>query len=372
MPPTLSIAERERRSGEDLLAAVAVGYDVAARIGLSCRQLDVNDDGTVEIAPVGGLSWAAFASTISTGRFVGLTAEQMEHTFGITAASTPLPIGGRWGKIASPRPMTKYGMYGAMAEAGVNAALLAKRGFEGDRSILDGDRGFWRIVGSRSCDWDTLTGLLGARYLGDVTSYKLFPACHWAIPALDLFTRLCRDSSLATAEVERVDVLVPEGAVTKFMDSADVATVVDGQFSIPHLIALAAVYGEPGPRWHSKEATHDPVVRAFAGRVQVGVNEDAKLVMEQRMREEGHCELVPTIVTVHTAERQLRAAADHATGDAWAEGAEARDDAIEAKFRRFCGASLPPSQVDTAVAAVGGLEAQPTVDLLVRSLVAPQ
>lgn len=38
--------------------------------------------------------------------------------------------------------MTKYGMYGAIGQAGVVAALLVQAGFEGDCSILDGERGF--------------------------------------------------------------------------------------------------------------------------------------------------------------------------------------------------------------------------------------
>ena len=49
------------------LGAIAVGFDVAARIGLSLRHIDLLDDGTVEIAPVAGLNWAAFAEDPSFG-----------------------------------------------------------------------------------------------------------------------------------------------------------------------------------------------------------------------------------------------------------------------------------------------------------------
>ena len=55
----------------------------------------------------------------------------MAHAFGLTVACAPMPIAGRWGVQASPRPMTKYGLYGAIAQAGVEAALMARAGFEG-------------------------------------------------------------------------------------------------------------------------------------------------------------------------------------------------------------------------------------------------
>ena len=72
VPPALAAAEALSSTGGELLGAIAVGFDVAARIGLSLRHIDLLDDGTVEIAPVAGLSWAAFASTVAAGRLLGL------------------------------------------------------------------------------------------------------------------------------------------------------------------------------------------------------------------------------------------------------------------------------------------------------------
>lgn len=372
VPPALAVAEWLGSTGPELVASVAVGFDVAARIGLSCKQLDVSDDGTVEIAPVGGLSWASFGATVVAGRLLGLTVEQMEHAIGITGATAPMPIGGRWGKIPSPRPMTKYGMYSTMSEVGINAALLAQRGFEGDRTILDGDRGFWRMMGSRSCEWGALTDGLGERFMGDETSFKLFPACHWAMPALDLFASLQRDCGLTADQIDAVDILVPEGAITKFMDSPAVDTVVDGQFSIPHLIALAAVYGEPSADWHSPAAIADPRLREFASRVRVATNEAAKPEMRRLLIEHGHCEIVPTVVTVHSGEQMWTAGADHAHGDGWAEGSTANDDELRSKARRLCSGSLSPEQIDTCISLIAELEHQPDVMSLVASLVAPE
>ena len=234
---------------------------MAARIGLSLRHIDILDDGTIAIAPVAGLSWAAFSSTVAAGRLFGLDADQMAQAFGITVATAPLSIAGQWGNLPAPRPMTKYGMYGSMAEAGVSAALLARAGFAGDATILDGDRGFWRIMGSRACKWDTMTDRLGQRWLIEETSFKIYPACRFATPALDLFYELQAESGAEADDIAEIDVQVPHAMMVKHMDDPDVQTVVDGQFSLPHVLGLAACMGPAGPRWHTAEAMVDAKVR---------------------------------------------------------------------------------------------------------------
>jgi 2-methylcitrate dehydratase PrpD len=370
VPPALAMAELSGEPGKDLVASIAVAFEVAGRIGLSLRHLDVMPDGRIEVGVVSGLSWAAFAATVAAGRALALTPEQMANAFGITVASAPLPIAGRWGRLAAPRPMTKYGLYGVMAEAGVTAALLAREGFTGDVEALDGEHGFWRMMGSRRSEWGVLTDRLGERWLVEETSYKLHPACRWATPTLDLFYSLVGQAGVQVEEIDEVEVLVPHGAVSKFMDSAEVATVVDGQFSIPHLVALAALQGPPSPSWHTPESIADPRLAAFAGKVRVGVNEAAGPVMDRLLREKGHAELIPTVVEVRARGRSWRAESDHASGDPWDPETAATDAALIGKFRDFCRPLLPESKLERAIELIDRLDEQPDVAELVGSLVA--
>lgn len=371
VPPALSAAETLGSSGSELLGALAVGFDVAARIGLSLRHIDLLDHGNVEIAPVAGLSWASFASTVAAGRLLGLDPDAMAQAFGITAATAPLPIAGQWGSLPPPRPMTKYGMYGTMAEAGVNAARLAAEGFAGDPTILDGDRGFWRIMGSRRCQWDTLTDRLGKRWLIEETSFKVYPACRFATPALDLFYDLCDRAGVDADGIAAVDVRVPHAMMAKHMDDPDVQTVVDGQFSVPHVLGLAACMGPPGPRWHSTEAMSDERVRDFASRVSVRVYPEAAPIMAELIRRQGHCELIPTAMTLTTVSGEtFEARTDHASGDPWEQEAVVADTELQDKFRLFCEPFLPAGQIDEAIACVESLEDLPDVARLVSALVA--
>ena len=369
VPPALAVAERAGSTGADLLAAIAVGFDVAARIGLSLRNFEIMEDGSLEIAPVAGLTWASFASTVVAGRLLGLDSAQMASAFGVTVASAPLPISGKWGNMASPRPMTKYGMYGPMAEAGVGAVLLVHAGFTGDPTILDGDRGYWRMMGSRHCDWEWLSEGLGERWLVEETSFKLYPACRFSTPALDLYYQLRDEAGASADDIDSIEILVPHVMMAKHMNEPVTATVVDGQFSLPHTIGLAARRGPPGPDWHSPDALHDPAVRAFAERVTVKVNPEAAPILDKLFREQGHAELIPTRMTMSVGGRDFTAHTDHASGDPWAEGAAIDDAALGEKFRLFCSPSLDGGAIEIAADLVASLEAQPDVGPLVSALV---
>ena len=370
VPPSLAVAERLGATGSEFLAAVAIGFDVAARVALSLRPLDTTEDGRVVMSPVSGSSWAAFAATVATGRLLGLDAGQMAHAFGLTVASAPMPISGRWGVQAAPRPMTKYGLYGAIAEAGVLGALMAHEGMDGYDDILDGDHGFWRMTGSRRSDWDCLTDRLGKRWLVEETSYKAFPACQWAMPALDLFFRLLDSNDLRPDDIDTVEALVPEAAINKHMADHTVHTVVDGQFSIPHLLALAARGGPPGPGWHTSEALQSARVADFAQRVRVGVYDRAAPILADLMRTQGHAHLIPTSLTVRAGGREFTAVSNTSDADQWDAIAARDDEVLRAKFRRFCTPALPAAAIDRALAVADGLEGEPSVDGLVACLVA--
>ena len=267
--------------------------------------------------------------------------------------------------------MTKYGMYGTMAEAGVTSARLAAEGFAGDPTILDGDRGFWRIMGSRKCEWDTMTDRLGDRWLIEETSFKIYPACRFATPALDLFYDLWSRAGVGSDGIAAVDVRVPHAMMAKHMDDPEVQTVVDGQFSVPHVLGLAACMGPPGPRWHTAAAMADERVRDFAARVGVRIYPEAAPIMEERIRQQGHCELIPTAMTLTTtAGRTFEARTDHASGDPWEQDAVVADADLQHKFRLFCEPYLDSDLIEEAISRVASLEDQPDLSPLVAALVA--
>jgi 2-methylcitrate dehydratase PrpD len=164
--PALAAAQRENSSGLETLAALIVAYEVAGRVGMSMQRKIVDAEGVFRFTPVTGHGWLALPAATAAGRLLKLDTVQMTNAFGLAAAASPLSTSGKFG-LEFPRPTTKYGLYGEMAQGGVMAALLAQRGYTSHPNVLDGDAGLWRMVGSPDCKWEALTTELGQRWLVD-------------------------------------------------------------------------------------------------------------------------------------------------------------------------------------------------------------
>ena len=105
-----------------------------------------------------------FGAAVVAGRLLALTREQMHHAMGIAGYSATVPTMRKF--LASRNlPMTKYDHLALMTQNGIQAALLAHRGFTGDLEVLEGeDIGFWRFAGAQGCDWDAFTKYLNTAF----------------------------------------------------------------------------------------------------------------------------------------------------------------------------------------------------------------
>ena len=84
---------------------------------------------------------------------------------------------------------------------GVTAALLAREGFTGELSVLDGDKGLWRTMGAQACDWAVLTDRLGERWRVEEVAYKAYPACRFIAPLIDMFRAIIDEHRLTLEEI---------------------------------------------------------------------------------------------------------------------------------------------------------------------------
>lgn len=333
VPSALAVAERVGASGKELLAAVAIGYEVAARIGASYRSWSLVND-QPEWSPVAGYSWVIFGVTAAAGRLLQLTTDQMVSAFGIAGYSATAPSIGKWVDSAERLPHTKYVFLGPLAHAGVASALLARRGFIGDDDVLDGDRGFWRMAGSDACDWESMTRLLGTEWFVDQVSFKLYPACRFMHGALDLFGRLILDEKLHPDEIEHVEVRLPQAATRPYFRNRSPAHVVEASFSVSHAIACLAYRLPVGPEWHTDAALQRADLRAFRERVDVTVDPQAGPTVRQQIIATGksYYRECPTSISVAAHGRQLSLGAQNASGDPWDPATSLDDAALEQKF----------------------------------------
>lgn len=367
--PALAIAERNGSSGRDFLSAVVVGYEVAGRIAMSLQSLIVTDDGKFQFGPVSGYSCVAFASVVCAGRLLGLTPEQMLHAFGITAASAPLPASSQFGRVL-PRPMTKYAMYGTTAEAGVVAALLAQQGFTAEQSVLDGDQGFWRVVGSLGCNWNALTQHLGERWFVEEVIYKVYPGCRFLNAAIDMFYDLRARHGIDADEIERIEVGLHGAALAKHMDDPNVVTMVDACFSAPYLLAAAAYAGPPGPSWHTPEARADERMKRFMSKVSVSLEPTAAAIASSDLRSLGHNARMPSSLKIVTKRGEYSSRVEYSKGDPYTAESKCSDADLASKFRSFCEPALGEAKTAAALRHLSDIERAETVTELARALVA--
>ncbi|MEJ1968636.1 MAG: MmgE/PrpD family protein [Rhizomicrobium sp.] len=365
--PCLAMAERTRCSGRELLAVLAIAFDVVSRIGLSMRQIAIDEDGKVRLGVVRGHGWTAFGASAAAGRLLRLDTTRMLDAFGLTGSMAPMPSTGHWLYLPDHRPMSKYAMFGACAEAGVTAALLAAEGFTSDRAILDGDTGLWRMMGSPGVDWSVIGDRLGARWLIEETSFKLYPSCRFSHPIIDMALEIRRALDLKPAEIDRVQVAVPQAAFNLRMDDRRVENAVDSQFSIPYLTALA-LHGTPfGPDWHSDAMRSRSDIAALSAKVEVSPHpKGAEMVMAQ-LRETGRAIRFPFEISVQARGRRLERSTTYAIGDPWA-GVGLGDEELVRKFRVYSAGRLTAARADEACSIMLELDREPNLDRLLARL----
>lgn len=357
VPSALAVGQRVGASGRDLLAAVAIGYEVAARIGAAYRTWHLVD-GKPEWSPVTGYSWAVFGVAAAAGRLLGLGRDAMASAFGIAGYSTPAPSIGKW--VDSTRlPNTKYVFVGPLSQAGVTAACLAARGFLGDDDILDGDRGFWRISGSDACNWQMMTGDLGQRWLLDEVSYKRYPACRFLHGPLDLLAQLVAVEGLEPAEIDEVVVRLPPAALRPYFRNPEPADVVEGSFSVPHAVACVAHRLPPGPIWHVPETLRRADLAEFRDRVRIEVEPRATPVIVEQMVSGAGTSIYrrcPTSLRVTAGGRVFEASTDYASGDPWSAETHFSDRDLEEKFSTYTRGIMDAAAIDAALDAIRTIE----------------
>lgn len=366
IPAAYAVAERLGAPGRDLIAATAVGYDVAARVGMGLKGLIIEKD-ELKFAPTTGYGWCGLACGAGAANLLRLDEMQARNAIAVTAVSLPVPSSTQHSEC-SGRTMAKYAMYGVMAEGGITAALLAEKGFTGLPAILDGDKGLWRALGSLGCDFDVMVEGLGGRFYIEETSFKIYPACRFTNSASDMFYALLADHRWSPDEIERIDVRLIGPAVAKHIDDPTVTTFVDGQFSMPYLLAVAAHGVPPGPHWHSAQTRARADIAAFKDKVFVHVEPSASRAAAEDIARYGHARRLPASLRVTARGQVHEMQSDWSRGDVYTPETALSDADLEAKFRGFLHGLLPEARIEAAIDMIWRLETLPNLSELSRAL----
>ncbi|MGH7772954.1 MAG: MmgE/PrpD family protein [Candidatus Binatia bacterium] len=261
--PAIAIAEEKKADGKALLTAFVAGCEVMSRIGVAA-----GDSLEKRGFHAPGLT-GTFGSAVAAGRLLVLNKREMVNALGIAGSYSG-------GLLEFSRcqegAMIKRLHLGKAAEGGVTAALLAKRGFAGPESVLEGRFGFCRAF-SDSPKLSFLTHRLGRDFETMNICIKRY-ACHINAHApIEALQKLREEHGFAAADVQEIIV----GGIEKLVTHHGIYQPKDlmmAQYSIPFCVALSLYFDPRDPDSFDEKRIRDKRILAMTRLVQLKVDRE--------------------------------------------------------------------------------------------------
>jgi len=330
-------------SGPELIAAMAVGYDVACRAAEALH-------GTVADYHTSG-AWGAVSSAAMFTRLIGLDRPRTREALGIAEYHGPRSQMMRC--IDHPTMLKDGSGWGAMA--GVSAGMLAEAGFTGAPAVT--------VEGDAARPWWTS---LGSHWYVTEQGFKAHGCCWWAQPAIEAVLALVREHAIVPSDVETIRVETFDKAVR--LSHPVPTTTEQAQYSLPFPVAAAVLKGGRGDDgWYGlgpadllDGALSDPDVLRLASTVEMV--EAPELTAEFPKRFLARASLILTDGrTVTSPDTTFRGDVDDPFSD----------EELSAKYRWLATTLLDNVRVDAIELEVGALADRESITPLVELLTAP-
>ena len=224
IPSLIAAMETEgNKSSKDFLKNLIIGYEIGTRAGISLHKSssDYHTSG----------AWISLACAGVVSNILKLNKNQIREAFGIAEFYGPRSQMMRC--IDHPSMVKDGSGWGAMS--GINAAFLAKNDFTGSPAITIEDeklKAIWSDLGSR---W-----YINEQYL------KLYPVCRWAQPAVEAVLNLQKEHNFHFKDIEKISINTFHEA--KRLEKKHPLSTEEAQYSLPHPVAVALIFGKIGAK----------------------------------------------------------------------------------------------------------------------------
>ena len=264
----LAAAEMNKSSGQQLITACVVGYEIQIRLGLAGGSSAHYKKGFHPSATCG-----IFGAAAAAGYLMGLNKDQYISAFGIalsqSAGSMQFLTDGAW---------TKRSHVGQAAQNGLSCAIMAAEGFKGPSKAFEGQWGYFHSYASRG-DMEKAIDGLGKKFETLNLGVKPYPSCRYSHAAIDGIIELKNELGFSTAELDDIDIGLSETALNiigyPLSDKQNPKSVVDGQFSMPFCAAVTVKSG--GLKWDDyKNHLNDSDTLSLCNKIKVSPDKDAE------------------------------------------------------------------------------------------------
>jgi 2-methylcitrate dehydratase PrpD len=163
--------------------------------------------------------------------------------------------------------MAKHLHSAKAASSGVLAAVLAREGFHGSPSILEGPKGF--LASSSEAgpeDLRRLTAAFGRPFLITRNFFKRYACCRACFEGIEAIERLRETGSSDPEAIRRITVTMKPHRLW-LVGVRNPATPSDAKFSLSFCMALMALKGQVSPREFTVENLRDPAIRRFMRKI---------------------------------------------------------------------------------------------------------
>ncbi len=260
VPAVLAACERHRLNGPAALLGIAIGTEVMCRLSTVVPKA-THKAGFHPTAIFGAMGAAAGVSAA-----FGLTAKQTVDALGIAGSFASGIIEylaeGAWTKRLHP---------GWAAQSGIRAALLARGGFYGPRTVFEGVHGlFHGFAHTTHGDYAALTEDFGTHWVTETLAFKPYPCGTMAHPYIDCAKRLAA-RGIKPTDVKELICEVAEGTVHRLWEPLAAkqrpSNGYAAKFATPFILATGFVKSGVGLDAFTSSAVQDNEVLALAAKV---------------------------------------------------------------------------------------------------------
>src|SRR3954471_19442988 len=267
VPAVLAACERRNPDGRSAQIGIATGAEVLCRLSLVVPKA-VHTAGFHPTAIFGAMGAAA-----GVGAAIGLNARQIVNALGIAGS-----MAGGIIEYLAEGAWTKRLHAGWAAQSGLRAALLARGGFLGPRTVFEGVHGLFNgFAHTTDGDYCELVEDFGERWVIDTLAFKPYPCGTMAQPYIDCARRLAA-RGIRPEDVKEMVCEVAEGTVHRLWEPlADKQRPRNGyaaKFATPYLLAAGFINGGVGLGAFTESAIRDPRVLALAAKVRFVIDPD--------------------------------------------------------------------------------------------------
>lgn len=225
IPVALSVASAIDTSANDLLTAIALGYEIGLRIAVAQNPQAIKSRQSGR--------WTGYAAAATAGRLYRTDPPALAHALAVAGVLAPnQEANGSSGYANLTGNDVKEGIPWSVV-TGLTALRLAERGFTGPQDLLDHASHF---------NWPSIIADLGDPAEISRVYFKPYSCCRYIHPALDAFAALSEVADIRTEQIASIEVQTFRWAL-RLSNTVSPRTLTEIQYSLPYCMAIAVVDG---------------------------------------------------------------------------------------------------------------------------------